>query len=377
MKKFILVATMIAGLSAQAQNDTGGIATQVNPLGPVEMTNVVIPGQTSRNSQRYFVINVRNTCFGINLRGVQNPLGPDSQIRLSFQLKTSSGITNGSVTYDGKTAVRTAGTLGTSTRDIPARTPTTIRAASFGNVVRIEVPVNVTATLNSDGEVIETEAPILQSYEFFQTVSVNSRMGRYMARTGPLSATVHVLQPAGSYSAEVQAAFPGQQEYCGGYHSPLMVFFDEARPNYTGASNISIGAKKSSWPEKGAPGYFIAFDKDGDKKISSGLELFGGDDLDRNGFERLKKHDSNKDGVIDAKDKDFKKLLLFRDFDGKPEIIQLSKKIISIDLKYNLEKIQAYGTRAEAREKSTFKFKDGDKEKQGEVADLWFSPIEN
>lgn len=277
----------------------------------------------------------------------------------------------------GKQRLNRGSTIGIAARELSSRTPNTLRAAAYGNVVRIEIPVTASASVNSDGEVIESAIPVLSNYGFHQIVSPTARLGRYMARTGALSATTHVLQPNGSYSAEVQAAFPGQEGYCGGYHSPLMVFFDEARPQFTGSTDISFGARKSNWPEKGAPGYFIAFDEDKNKKIDSGKELFGASEGFKNGFEKLKKYDSNKDGVLDVKDKDFKKLVLFRDWDGKPEIIELYKKIDSIDLKYQLNEVQAYGTRAEAREKSSFKFKEAGKEKQGSVIDIWFSAIEN
>lgn len=375
MRPYIQSVILLLGLSANAQTQTGSIPVQVNPLGPVEMINVVVPGQTTRNYDRFFVVNVRNTCFRTNLRGVQNPLGKDSEIRFSFVLKTGPKIQNVSVTYDGKTAIQTGS--GTLAKAVSAKSPSSIRAGTYGNVLRLEIPVTTMATINGDGEVIDNMAPVVSKMEFYQKVPANSDMGKYMARTGPLTAVTHVLQPNGSYSMEIQADFPGQEGYCGGYHSPLMVFFDESRPKYIGSTSITSGAKKTYWPEKGAPGYFVAMDKNGDKKIDQGNELFGSSEGFANGFEKLKLLDSNKDGIIDAKDKDFKKLLLFRDWDEKVELIELSSKIVSIDLKFHFQKVQTYGDRAEARESSTFKFKDGSKEKIGDIVDIWFQAKEN
>lgn len=58
---------------------------------------------------------------------------------------------------------------------------------------------------------------------------------------------------------------------------------------------------------------FLALDRNGDGLINSGKELFGEQNGAKNGFEELRKLDSNKDGVIDGSDRDFDKLLLFRD----------------------------------------------------------------
>ena len=58
---------------------------------------------------------------------------------------------------------------------------------------------------------------------------------------------------------------------------------------------------------------FLAIDRNGNGLVDSGLELFGDQRGARNGFEELRKLDSNGDGVVNAKDRDFDKLRLFRD----------------------------------------------------------------
>lgn len=58
---------------------------------------------------------------------------------------------------------------------------------------------------------------------------------------------------------------------------------------------------------------FLAFDRNGNGRIDSGLELFGDQHGAANGLEELAKFDTNGDGIISALDADFSKLLLFKD----------------------------------------------------------------
>jgi hypothetical protein len=58
---------------------------------------------------------------------------------------------------------------------------------------------------------------------------------------------------------------------------------------------------------------FLALDRNNNGTIDDGRELFGDQAGDRNGFEALRRLDSNGDGVIDARDRDFGRLLLLRD----------------------------------------------------------------
>ena len=76
------------------------------------------------------------------------------------------------------------------------------------------------------------------------------------------------------------------------------------------------------------------------KHIDNGSELFGDKSISnnayaytnpnaKNGFESLKEFDSNNDGIIDEKDKEFTNLLLWQDKNGiseTDELIKLSDK---------------------------------------------------
>ena len=93
---------------------------------------------------------------------------------------------------------------------------------------------------------------------------------------------------------------------------------------------------------------FLAIDRNKNGAIDSGKELFGDQNGAVNGFEELKKLDSNKDGLINASDKDFGKLLLFRDNgNGKTEegeLISLEKAgITELSLNYRNVNMRAAG----------------------------------
>ena len=188
-------------------------------------------------------------------------------------------------------------------------------------------------------------------------------------------------------------AWPGEVGFCFGFISPLMVFFDDARPKFLGKSMFPLHPKAElvAWPEKNAPGWFLAHDTYGNGKILSGKQLFRESAYHKNGFEDLRRYDSNKDNVIDKKDKEFSKLVLWKDKNGDG-ISQKSKKkklnevvklkdmgIVSISLKYvdNHTHFVNFGNRAQARQYAEFKFKKKSKVKTGKIIDIWFRDLNN
>lgn len=103
-------------------------------------------------------------------------------------------------------------------------------------------------------------------------------------------------------------------------------------------------AERVSWAGDGDG--FLVLDRDDDGKITSGLEMFGDYTIMSNGkvaisgFQALADLDSNKDGIIDAKDELFSKLRIWADRDGDgvfgdKELFSLEELgIESINLKY-------------------------------------------
>lgn len=223
----------------------------------------------------------------------------------------------------------------------------------------------------------------------------------YIGHDGPISYeldTVRASSPPLPNVVELKisipgAAYPGQgggtggQEwgFCGGYYSPLMLFTDEKRPQFTAVSHFPLNPAGSPvyWPEAGSPGALLVYDKAGNGKITKADQLFGGGGLSgfENGFDALAALDKNRDNVIDAKDPVYKKLFLWKDKNAngvseKGELTSLADAgIVSIDLKYQRRSIHEIAQRAELREESTYTYrtKDG-KLRKGTVIDVWFAP---
>jgi len=166
---------------------------------------------------------------------------------------------------------------------------------------------------------------------------------------------------------------------CTGWRSPLYLYFDEKRPQFAGSSYFPLDpmGRPVRWVEADAPGYLLVYDRNRDGKITSAEELFG-DNTDINGFEVLRALDSNHDDVINAKDKAFSKLQLWRDRDGngvseRSELFSLKdKSVLSISLNYEKGNVIPLPAGVEFRETSTFQFVDArGNTKTSQVIDVW------
>ena len=129
---------------------------------------------------------------------------------------------------------------------------------------------------------------------------------------------------------------------------------------------------------------FLAYDRNGNGIIDNGNELFGDKTVSvgaygytsktaENGFEALKEFDSNNDNIIDEKDKDFDKLLLWQDLNTnglteKGELKTLKEhNIKSIDLRYKETQIDNNGNLI--KQTSTVTFNDNT---TTTADDVWF-----
>ena len=96
---------------------------------------------------------------------------------------------------------------------------------------------------------------------------------------------------------------------------------------------------------------FLAIDRNGNGIVDSGKELFGDQHGASNGYEELRKLDSNRDGRINAADKAFDALRLFRDNGNgrteEGELVTLAEAgIAEIQLAYqNVNRVAAGGNR--------------------------------
>jgi hypothetical protein len=235
-------------------------------------------------------------------------------------------------------------------------------------------------TIESDFAALKNEAGESRSLSI--TLTQNNRVLRQVA-----SPTYNYNKDAPK-CLDVTFALMGSNQFCGSFYSPIMLFFDEVRPNFSGMSSFKLfeqtAGKLVYWPEKNAPGYFLALDKNNDGKINDYTELFGKEEGISNGFEKLQGLDQNQDNRIDNSDKVFKKLLLWQDknSDGlvsKGELMKLSSKVKALGLNYHAPKDAKkafFGNRAETLQESSFIFEDKDgKVKNGAALDIWFYEV--
>nr|BFD60284.1 hypothetical protein CKG001_23910 [Bdellovibrio sp. CKG001]BFD63699.1 hypothetical protein BdHM001_23800 [Bdellovibrio sp. HM001] len=373
-KGLCAAAVLVASGAAYAQTEQQPAAVNSGAGGSAGFQGVVLSGQATRASSDGVTINVANTCFGTNLRHVSNPISPASQVKIKITMNVKGAMKTYEVLYPANIVMKAGET------NVAVIKHDTVKASYAGNNVRIVLPINFNTMVDEQGNISDDFEAKLEAITFEQVFDARQKQ-EYMGYNGPLSATVYTSGSKDGRQYSVSAFFPGENGYCGGYFSPLMVFFDDRLPQFSAAVDFPLNPTgKTMWPEAGAPGAFIAVDRNGDGLITTEDELFGNQgDKYKNGFEALREFDSNKDDVIDKKDKDFAKLLLWFDKNGdgkvqKGELVPLKSRIESVSLKYDASAVSSVADRAEIREKSTFVFKEKGKKKEGRVIDLWFSP---
>ncbi|MEO8844299.1 MAG: hypothetical protein ABI591_10105 [Kofleriaceae bacterium] len=130
--------------------------------------------------------------------------------------------------------------------------------------------------------------------------------------------------------------------------TPLVIAFDRQPIEFAAAGGERFAfvpgePAATDWPTAVTP--WIALDLDGDGSITSGAELFGsstvlpGGGRATNGFAALAALDANGDGVLDARDPMFGKLVLWSDRDGDhrsstDELRPLSSVVTAISLSF-------------------------------------------
>lgn len=118
---------------------------------------------------------------------------------------------------------------------------------------------------------------------------------------------------------------------------------------------------------------FLYLDQNGNGLADDGNELFGDAGGYKNGWEKLAQYDDNGDGVIDANDKIYNELRLWRDLNGdgvnqaEESLTLADAGITSINLRHDSSSaFDQYGNLLADR--STFTRADGS---QGQVAEAW------
>lgn len=405
MRIFLYVTSIL--LLAESVTQAKSQITYAWSASQGEGSSVTPAGMITRTGDKYTQIKIHNSCYGTNLRNGANPIAPSAIISANFDLDLGGKTHNIEVKYPGH-VISDQGMVSTNEADNspnkmdPSLLKTDLPGAEagiFGNVVYIKTKFLASLTVHSDGKVSSAQTQ-LSSPEFFQevtgcggpavygpygysTFTPAYACGAYMGKTGRLTASISAINISADESMiDIYVAFPGQTGFCGGYFSPLMVFFDEERPRFTHQSSFPLNpAGKTAWPEAHSPGWFLAWDKNKDGKIAEHDQLFGNNIDIRNGFEALKKLDSNRDGFISSKDKEFKDLVLWRDINGdgisqKDELTPIVKVLEKISLKYQSGVVRPIGKYAEERETATAWTvgSRGKPSKRVTIADIWLSP---
>lgn len=363
MKHILFIGSILTASLASA--DQG---VTVSPRELINLNDVSFTGQATNGSG--FKLDMRVSCFGTNLRSVSNPLAstayvsatgtfrrPDeSLVSLSFNFPASATERNPQPTFENLSLQ-----LDPPNFDV-------VRGSRLGNRILIEFRSRSTS---------EQRLFDLQSFRYYQSPANSPKPGdTYVAYSGTLSSAT----PRYSYSADnntlnAEISFPGAAGFCGGFYSPLMLFFGDKRPAFTKSVAFALRPEghKFYWPEPSDEYAFLALDKNANGKVDSGEELFGQNKGQPNGFESLRELDSNKDGKISAADQGFKDLNLWFDknANGKTEAGELvgldSKKIQEISLSYEPSEVVPLGDRAEYRQHSKVKTDKG----AIDIIDVW------
>lgn len=430
----LVVPTMANGGISTGSHLAMAMSTSTNPF-----TDIPVMANTTRTTQDTLTLNLQATCFPTNLRAVANPVSPHAIIRMKGKYSVAGNQTINNqdffVEFPARAVMMGAGstpvtmtTSATSTYKVGFNSFSPSNGV-WGNVINNLVSVTLPSITNTS---VDTNTGTITSAQntfqvsdisFEQTVPAPTAAQlvamtsfanyqaaaatylahhgavywigyedwkqsvinqAYMGTSGPIgtmsatSAGLNVSQSSDGKIISISASLPGDLTMCGGYYSPLMVFFDKDRPTFENVSDFKMKHdQKTYWPNKNHAGYFVGLlNKNG--KIESHQDLFGEGENIANGFVNLAKYDKNKDGQIDAKDPIFKKLVLWKDSEGKglfnkKDMVYLSKKIQSIDLKYN-NNFEMAGIGAEYRQRSSFTYKQNGKIKKGEIIDVWFKP---
>lgn len=369
MSKYMLVSFSFWGAVAAAQTTqvtTSGLTDiSVLPMTGPNMSDVIIDSNLTLNNGATTYLNLYVSCYGTNLRSVSNPVSPNAYIRANIKyMAANNTLKTYSVRFLAGAALSTAMpfTILTSESEVKDAGGG-VTAEKFSTVmkdglIRVamkqtkSVPLDVLAEGTQYGALTNTtaKAQTFATINFEQEMPSGATHQQYMGWNGPLTSSIRWYIAENGKDANVYAAFPGQNKFCGGYFSPLMLKFKNPSepPVMKGRSHFPLYVEDVknppliSWPsfERNEDVYFLIMDKNGNNVVEDGSEMLGDINGYENGFLNLAIYDENKDGVIDAQDSVFEKLILWKDsnHDGKSQRSEIKKLkdmgVTSISLKY-------------------------------------------
>ncbi|MFN7905303.1 MAG: hypothetical protein ACK5P5_08970 [Pseudobdellovibrionaceae bacterium] len=400
---------LVPSVLAQDKKAVSSFITTKPNLNLTSLSSKVLPtcGKANFGSYQTVQLIITFSCSPENLRKVSNPLAPGSMINMRIKYGLNAGGTEVRFTIPANVTNESYGGLVDASGKLLGtfEQPTNISGilpsmiGRHRNSVTVFVPNVKVPPRNTLGDVDRTESlDLIERIDADQVLDPSNVGGRYIGLDGPLQTAIKKEVSPDICTQTMNVSFKGAARpdqgpwyltgdlggYCGGWYSPLMVFFDDERPKFKGVTDFKLHSyeKKFYWVEKNAPGYFVVLDRNNNGKIDDGSELFGDGAESPNGFEALATFDDNKDKVIDRKDSVFGKLQLWRDVNSngiseKNELFSLeNKNVLSIQTSYLAQRLD-FGKRARQMQASHFKFKRDGKIVQGAVLDIWFSSPSN
>ncbi|MBO9665951.1 MAG: hypothetical protein J7501_03995, partial [Bdellovibrio sp.] len=239
----------LVSLSVHAQSKVKTSTTAVLPFTGPNLNDVVLDSQNpSDQSNVQTTLDLYVNCFGTNLRAVTNPISEQSSIKTTLYYLTAGGNKRRlDITFPAVVTMvkKEDGSLpGMNPTDMTNQTVLDGNPASHtsavrtGNLIRIElkgakiIPVDVQATGADFAKVSSTSenANFLSDISFYQTVPGGAEKKQFMAFTGPITASHSWQVSANGKSLTMLASFPGENQFCGGYFSPIALSFTENTP---------------------------------------------------------------------------------------------------------------------------------------------------
>jgi len=387
MRRFFALLVVASFANVQVWADAAGTALPPRPTDNGDLAYSNNNGPTFE-----FTITLVTSCFPTNVRNVPNPLAPTSTVTMTLPLITNVANANGNanvvVTFPAALAIGQAGvaTVPVAVTGVTGTTPT---GEIAGNMMKIKIPGVINGAAAPFA--LDPNHPV----SFVQQVpagwvATGGEGANYVGTNGPLTYSLSTAVANDGSSMTLTAAFPGavvpgatgghgndsmKSGLCGSFYSPLMVFFGDKRPSLSAVSSFPLRPEGETfyWPEGSKEWAFLVYDGKGDGKIDTPEQLFGSLGY-KNGFEALRRFDSNKDGKIDKTDKEFAHIKLWYDLNGngkvdKGELKSLdSAKIDSLALEYNSDHMTPVGERGQFREAGYAM----SGKKKLDVIDVWF-----
>ena len=238
-QKWILTVLTIVALSPCVRAD--GLEYFAKPV-DASANSFAIPAPRADD----FTVVLKPYCFGVNLRNQSNPLSPTATVEMSLQLSTLSApvtvkflgsyvqmegrmagsghghmddpakIANYIAAYKSQLGINATASDVTTGLKLPSSTNATA-VGNEGTIVMRVPGAGTVSKISNSGDISVTPVTI-QSIGFVQSGVVTT--GSFLAQNGPLSgAWVHHLSSDGK-TLDIVAGFPGQEGWCGGFHSP-------------------------------------------------------------------------------------------------------------------------------------------------------------